>query len=102
MDVEDANDAPNYLTDGEGNILSAEAVWLPVESAADFAGGLQPVRNAERRWGYMNLDGEMVIPFTYDYANDFDGELALVRLDGREGYIDRAGTEVYMWDDPIE
>lgn len=102
MDASNVDDGPSYLTDGEGNILSAEAVWLPDEAPAVFAGGLQPVMNAERRWGYMNLDGQIVIPFAYAYAYAFDGELALIRLDGREGYIDRSGSVVYLWDIPVD
>ncbi len=102
MDVKAGSTEPNHLVDGEGNILSAGVVWLPDATPAEFEGGLQPVMNAERKWGYMNLDGQIVIPFEYDHAWAFDGELAWVRLGDRVGYIDRAGKEVYMWDDPIK
>ena len=102
MDAEVGSVSPNHLVDGEGNILSAEPVWLSDVGPAEFAGGLQPVMNTERKWGYMDLDGRIVIPFSYDYAWDFDGELAYVGLGERTGYIDQAGNAVYMWEDPIE
>lgn len=94
--------APWHLLDGEGNVLTAEPVYLPEMEPIAFESGLQAVRNAERKWGYIGLDGQVVLPFIYSYAEAFDGELAWVRLGDRVGYIDRAGNEVYMWDDPIE
>ena len=102
MDAEVGSVSPNHLVDGEGNILSAEPVWLSDVGPAEFAGGLQPVMNTERKWGYMDLDGRIVIPFSYDYAWDFDGELAYVGLGEWTGYIDQAGNAVYMWEDPIK
>ena len=94
--------APWHLLDGEGNILTAEPVYLPEMEPIAFESGLQAVGNAERKWGYIGLDGQEALLFIYSYAEAFDGELAWVRLGDRVGYIDRAGNEVYMWDDPIE
>lgn len=94
--------APWHLLDGEGNILTAEPVYLPEMEPIAFESGLQAVGNAEHKWGYIVLDGQEALPFIYNYAEAFDGELARVRLGDRVGYIDRAGNEVYMWDDPIE
>lgn len=94
--------APWHLLDGEGNILTAEPVYLPEMEPIAFESGLQAVCNIERKWGYIGLDGQEVLPFIYSYAEAFDGELAWVRLGDRVGYIDRAGNEVYMWDDPVE
>lgn len=94
--------APWHLLDGEGNILTAEPVYLPEMEPIAFESGLQAVRNAERKWGYIGLDGQEVLPFIYSYAEAFDGDLAWVRLGDRVGYIDRSGNAVYMWDDPVE
>jgi len=60
------------------------------------------VRNAERKWGYIDLNGQVEIPFIYNAAYAFEGELAKVRLGDRVGYIDRTGNVVYMWDAPIK
>ena len=67
--------------------------------ADDFPEGLQAVCNAERKWGYMDLNGDVVIPFVYSAAYAFDGELAYVRQGDQVGYIDQADNAVYMWTD---
>lgn len=92
---------PYHLVDGEGSILTAEPVDLMDFEPRDFTGGLQAVGNGEGKWGYIDMDGQLVIPYRYSAAYAFDGELAYVRLGDRVGYIDRAGNEVYMWTDPI-
>lgn len=94
--------SPLHLLDGAGNILTAAPVYLPDMEPSDFAGGLQPVRNAEGRWGYIDLDGNVVIPFVYSCAKSFDGPLAKVRMGDQVGYIDKSGNAVYMWDDPVK
>ena len=94
--------APYHLLDGEGNILTAEPVYLMEMESWEFDEGLQAVRNADGKWGYIDLNGEVVIPFIYNAAYAFEGELAKVRLGDQVGYIDQAGHAVYMWDDPIK
>lgn len=94
--------APYHLVSGDGEILTAEPIWLMEMEPRDFSGGLQAVRNAERKWGYIDLNGKVVIPFVYDAAWSFDGPLARVRMDGQTGYIDQSGNVVYMWDEPVE
>ena len=91
--------APYHLLDGEGNILTDEPVWLMEMEPDDFPEGLQAVCNAEDKWGYIGLDGKVVIPFIYSAADAFAGELAYVRLGDQAGYIDQAGNVVYMWSD---
>jgi len=41
-----------------------------------------------KRYGYINKDGKIVIPFKYEYAKDFFEGLGVVMLDGKWGYID--------------
>ncbi len=90
--------APLHLLDGEGNILTAEPYDLPDMDNDYFPEGLQAVGN-ENGWGFINLDGEVVIPLQFTYVENFDGPLARVRLGDWQGYIDRQGNVVYMWDD---
>ncbi|MDY4882659.1 MAG: WG repeat-containing protein, partial [Muribaculaceae bacterium] len=45
------------------------------------------------KYGFKK-DGVVVIPFKYDYAWSFSEGLAEVELDGKHGYIDKAGKEV--------
>jgi len=94
--------APYHLLDGEGNILTSEPYDLMEMESWSFEEGLQAVRNAERKWGYIDLNGQVEIPFIYNAAYAFEGELAKVRLGDRVGYIDRTGNVVYMWDAPIK
>lgn len=102
MHTEADYSSPLHLLDGQGNILTAEPVYLMEFESWSFDEGLQAACNAERKWGYIDLNGQVVIPFIYSAAYAFDGELARVRLGDRVGYIDRAGNEIFMWDDPIK
>lgn len=90
-----------HLLDGEGNILTDEAYELPEFAWDYFTQGLQAV-GTEEGWGFINLDGEVVIPLQFTYAENFDGALAFVRLGNQEGYIDRQGNVVYLWDRTME
>ncbi len=54
------------------------------------------VQNSEnKKWGYINLEGEEIIPCIYDNAYDyfFDG-LAIVYLNGKRGAINTNGDVV--------
>jgi hypothetical protein len=58
---------------------------------------LQPVeRNG--KWGYIKrvnlFDQELVIPYQFDHATGFSDGLALVKKDGKFGYINAQGTVV--------
>ena len=47
-----------------------------------------------RRWGFVNTDGEEVIPAQYEEANNFSEGLAAVKVDGLWGFIDTTGEMV--------
>ena len=102
MRTEESYSAPYHLLDGEGNVLTAEPVRLMEMESWSFDEGLQAVRNGEGKWGYIDRNGQAVIPFVYNVAYAFEGKLAEVRLGDQMGYIDQAGNAVYMWDEPIE
>lgn len=91
-----------HLIDEDGNALTAEPYDLPQYSWPFFAEGLQAMENSEHKWGYINADGDVVIPFSFDAAENFDGALAWVRLGDQVGYIDQSGNTVYMWDSSAE
>jgi hypothetical protein len=46
------------------------------------------------RWGYINENGEVKIPFRFENALSFSEELAPVRQNGRFGYINAQGRFV--------
>lgn len=52
-------------------------------------------------FGYLNLDGVLQIPFTYDDAEKFSEGLAAVKIGNKWGYIDENGTQVipFLYDE---
>ncbi|MGE5396070.1 MAG: WG repeat-containing protein [Chitinophagales bacterium] len=53
--------------------------------------------DSEKQWGYINIKGETVLRPQYSRAGDFNGGLASVSIDGKNGYIDRTG-KVIRWE----
>ncbi len=55
------------------------------------------------RWGFINADGEEVIPCKWDHVGDFHHERADVGRDNKCGYIDKRGKLVVPceWDESI-
>jgi hypothetical protein len=45
-------------------------------------------------WGFINIEGQVVVPFLYDEVKSFSEGLAAVKKDGKWVFIDRTGTEV--------
>jgi hypothetical protein len=66
------------MTTGE----SAEEVYM-----SDYAGPAD-------KWGFMNNQGEVVIPPVYDQVSAFTSGVAAVSREGRWGYIDHDGEVV--------
>lgn len=46
------------------------------------------------KWGYIDKQGEIVIPIQYDDAGFFSEGLARVRVNGKYGFIDTKGNMV--------
>ena len=44
--------------------------------------------------GFVNINGEEVVPCKYDYAEPFSEGLAKVKLNGKYGYVNTKGVEV--------
>lgn len=83
-------------------------------SAGDFTEGLAPVSltdeallhsggeympdedqmESERRWGFINKRGELVIPMIYERVGHFHDGLAPFRKAGKWGYLNRKGEVV--------
>lgn len=47
-----------------------------------------------RKWGYADASGRLVIPATFDAAQDFFENLTAVKVGSRWGFIDTSGTMV--------
>lgn len=79
------------------------------DEAMPFSFGITCVRKGEK-WGYIGKTGETLIPFIFDDATGFDANnLAIVEINGKQGYIDRKGNFVieprfdsaYFFDGPL-
>lgn len=62
----------------------------------NFHDGLGAVKNPEGLWGYIDLDGNEVIPCKYEDAFDFSEGLALVVENGIEYFIDKKGIKKFQ------
>ena len=67
----------------------------------NYADGMAAVKYGNylsRKWGFMNENGEEVIPCIYSNVLNFSEGLAAVRIDnkvnGKWGFIDKDGTEI--------
>ncbi len=52
---------------------------LGLTAAAEAGKPLYAVEDVNEKWGYIDSEGSLVIPFTFSYAEDFRGDYALVR-----------------------
>lgn len=61
-------------------------------------------RSHKQFWGFIDTNGEKVIPFIYDSVSDFHEGLASVIKEGKIGFIDKMGNEVipFMYDGAFE
>ncbi len=76
-----------------GFVDEDNSIVIPLEYAyaREYKHGLIPVKVGEK-WGYIDRDNNVVVDFIYEAAYTFrDDGLAVVRLDGAEGFIDATG-----------
>jgi hypothetical protein len=63
-----------------------------------FSEGLAPVyensSDPNQRAGFIDLDGKLVIPMTFDYVGNFNSGLAVASKNEKVGYIDASGRYV--------
>lgn len=80
-------------------------VALVLVSFQSIAQVLFPIE-IKGKWGYMDTDGEVVLPATYDYADDFVGEYAVVAKGNQPCIINKKGkavvdTGMYQFISPV-
>ncbi|UCG28005.1 MAG: WG repeat-containing protein [Bacteroidales bacterium] len=77
--------------------LSITNTFLPVpddiELKHDFSDGMAPVVKS-KLWGFVNTEGEVIIPPQYSKMRKFTEGLAPVRQNKTWGYIDKTGNWV--------
>lgn len=83
-----------------GFIRTDGTVAFTCDTAFDFKEGMAIVREggkedgSERKLGYVDQTGRVVIPYLYDQANPFKNSYACVQREGKYGFIDKSGKEV--------
>ena len=66
---------------------------MDLDSISPFFEGLALIEQ-NGKYGFINHQGDVVIPLLYDDANAFSDGLALVRQNGRYGYVDKTGNMI--------
>lgn len=69
------------------------AIQPDLDSAGYFENGLAPVYKNSRA-GFVNLNGELTIPFIYENVRRFYRPITAVKKDGRWGYINVLGETI--------
>ncbi|MEM1217551.1 MAG: WG repeat-containing protein [Bacteroidota bacterium] len=92
------NEEPTLYTAASGGEVywintQNERIDLPVEPL-EYSEGLAPIQR-EKKWGYVNLEGKIVIPCTYTKTQAFSDGLALVQREGESVFIDADGKEIF-------
>ena len=57
------------------------------DAVGNFNSGLAPVQHQNGLWGYINSSGEMIVPYSYDEAQEFRNGYAWVKKDGKWGIL---------------
>lgn len=81
--------------DNNGNHLFGERF----DYAEDYSCGLALVKK-DGKYGYIDIEGELVIPYKYDKAQSFIDYQASVECDGIKLIIDVSGNEVPVSEEP--
>jgi len=58
-----------------------------------FSDGLLPIKKGTK-WGCINNNGEIAIPFQFDVIECFNNGVAIAKKDGKYGLIDTSGKEL--------
>ena len=104
------DDNPKEITTGfinkRGKIKYAMTFSVPENISEDefsvfenFSSNMAQI-TIDYRTGYINNKFKMVIPPIYEFARDYNGDLAYVKFEGKEGYINKKGQ--WVWSKPRE
>lgn len=98
-------------TPGGSGIIAEDGVVIePVYSKiGDFSEG-RAAASKDGKWGYLDFDGNIALPFEYDGCSKFSGNYATVKKDNRTFIIDKTGREIcdkveklrFGCEDPLE
>ncbi|NNF58018.1 MAG: WG repeat-containing protein [Rhodothermaceae bacterium] len=81
---------------GRWGLIDETGAWVVnpyMNDARDFSEGLARVKTTSYQWGFMNPDGDVVIPTEYDSdLEDFADSRALFEDEGQWGYLGPSGN----------
>lgn len=67
-------------------------IGTPALDVRDFSEGLAPIRTVDKKFGFVNTKGELVIPSQFESVGYFSNGLAWAKtVDKKLGYIDQTG-----------
>lgn len=82
--AESTNQTPKYLPYYDVGELSEGLAWYSEYNESDDS----------ELYGFINLEGKVVIEAKYEYVSNFKDGLSAVMLDGKSGFIDKTGKVV--------
>ena len=74
--------------------IASVAIMFLMTACESSKSVLYSVANKDNKWGFIDRNGNEVIPCKYDYADWFSEKLILVELNDKWGFIDKDGNEV--------
>jgi hypothetical protein len=78
------------IVDSDGKEILVKTPALRVHN---FSEGLASLQTLDKKYGFINLDGELVIPSQFEAVGHFSSGLAWARADnGKVGFIDKNGS----------
>lgn len=88
------NNDHKYIVNGAGEVVITLAKYKN-RFYHSFKNGLTQVKDATlSKYGYIDVNGRLIIPHNYDTATGFYGNLAIVGQEGKKGFIDTLGNVV--------
>ena len=84
-----ANGEKVGVIDKAGNAVT-DFLFTSVQGS--YFEGKLAVQNENSKWGFIDINGEQIVPFEYDSVQVFVDGLARVQKNGKFGYVDHSGA----------
>jgi hypothetical protein len=78
------------VIDTTGRVVFQQTIF----DTEGFSEGLKVAYGENKKWGFVDRTGAMVIPAQFDSARSFSGGLAFVEVNGNWFHIDKTGARV--------
>lgn len=88
------NGKSGFARKSTGEVVVPCIYETPFGYQTEFREGLVPMKK-NGKFGYINEENDIVIPFNYDWAGPFSEGFAVVKKYGKYGYVDRYGNDTF-------